>query len=343
MGVFDGHVSADLAAADQPDQGLVHGLATDGAAGGDGVGDLGRVAGADQVADGVRHQHQLHRQGPAAALLRDQLLGQHRLERHGELEADLGLGVRGEHLDDAVDGVGGGAGVEGAEDQVARLGGGNGRLDGVPVAHLADEDHVGVLTQAGPQALGKAGGVLPHLPLVDGALVRLVDILHRVLQRDDVGVLGVVDLVDQGRQRGGFTGAGLARDQDDALVQLGQVQHRRRQTEIVQLRDFLPQQTQRQGGHPLLFEQMDAAAVVREGVRGVQLPHLHEFVKLCPGQEPGHVETVAFRQRRLVHIDHLPVLPVFGRQPANQMHIAGPVGLGLGDKFFNAQHSCYLI
>jgi hypothetical protein len=66
--------------------------------------------------------------------------------------------------------------------------------------HLADEDDVWVLTQDRPQAVRIALRVSPHLPLVDDALIGLVDVLDRVLQRDDVLLPFVVDLVDDGGQ-----------------------------------------------------------------------------------------------------------------------------------------------
>ena len=53
--------------------------------------------------------------------------------------------LRREQVEDAVDGRGGAGGVDGAEHQVAGLGGVNGRLEGFDVAQLADQDDVGVL------------------------------------------------------------------------------------------------------------------------------------------------------------------------------------------------------
>ena len=51
--------------------------------------------------------------------------------------------------------------MQGGEDEVARLGGGQRGRDRLEVAHLADEDHVGVLAQRGAQRLGEAGRVGP--------------------------------------------------------------------------------------------------------------------------------------------------------------------------------------
>ena len=46
--------------------------------------------------------------------------------------------------------------VQRAEDEVAGLGGGERGRDRLEVAHLADEDHVGVLAKRGAQRLGEA-------------------------------------------------------------------------------------------------------------------------------------------------------------------------------------------
>ena len=73
-----------------------------------------------------------------------------------------------------------------------------GERDGLEVAHLADEYHVGVLPQDVLEGLGEALGVLVDLALVDDALLVLVQELYGVLYAHDVLVPGLVDLVDHG-------------------------------------------------------------------------------------------------------------------------------------------------
>ena len=68
-----------------------------------------------------------------------------RPERSSELDPDLFLPEGGEHVDDSVDRLGRIVGVQGREDKVARFGQGRGELDGLQVAHLADQEDVGVL------------------------------------------------------------------------------------------------------------------------------------------------------------------------------------------------------
>ena len=65
----------------------------------------------------------------------------------GELQANLFLLGRREDRDDALDGFGGVQRVQGGENQVAGFGGEQRGGNGFEVAHFADQDDVGILTQ----------------------------------------------------------------------------------------------------------------------------------------------------------------------------------------------------
>ena len=78
-------------------------------------------------------------------------LGDDRPERGRELDPDLLLPEGREHVDDSVDRLSGVVGVQGREDEVAGLGQRQGELDGLEVAHLADQEDVGVLAEGGAQ------------------------------------------------------------------------------------------------------------------------------------------------------------------------------------------------
>ena len=142
---------------------------------------------------------------------RQQLLGHDALERDRELHADLPLLLGREHVDDAVDRLRRVLGVQGGEHEVAGLSRGQRGADRLEVSHFADEDHVGVLAQGGLERRGEAGGVGAELALVDRAALVGVHELDRVLDRDDVLVAGLVDLVDHRRERRGLARAGRAR------------------------------------------------------------------------------------------------------------------------------------
>ena len=69
------------------------------------------------------------------------------------------------------------------------LGRGQRGLDRLDVAHLTDEDHVGVLAQHPLQRGVEVGGVGADLALVDDRRLVGVQDLDRVLDRHDVLVL----------------------------------------------------------------------------------------------------------------------------------------------------------
>ena len=70
--------------------------------------------------------------------------------------------------------------------EVAGLGGVQRGLDGLLVAHFADEDDVGILAQRRAQRLGERRRVEPDLALVDHRAPVLVHELDRILDGDDV-------------------------------------------------------------------------------------------------------------------------------------------------------------
>ena len=142
---------------------------------------------ADQVADGGRADHDLVRGHATGAVLGlEQRLRDHRAQRFRQHGAHHFLFRRREDVDDTVDGLGGGAGVQRTEHQVAGLGGGQRQADGFQVAHLAHQDDVRVFAQCRAQRVGEAQRVRPDLALVDQALLAFVHELDRILDREDV-------------------------------------------------------------------------------------------------------------------------------------------------------------
>lgn len=73
--------------------------------------------------------------------------------------------------------------------------GGYGCIDGLEVTHFSDQDNVRVLTESRSQGACEAVYVLPDLTLVYHGLLVGVQILDRILDCDDVAVLGTVDVV----------------------------------------------------------------------------------------------------------------------------------------------------
>ena len=141
--------------------------------------------------------------------------------------------MRREEVDDPVDRLGGVQGVQRGQHQVPGLGGRERRADGLLVAHLADQDHVGVLAQHPAHRPGEALRVLADLALVDDRELVAVQVLDRVLEGDDVARAGRVDVVDHRRQRRRLARAGRAGEQDDPARLLGQRADHLGQAEVV--------------------------------------------------------------------------------------------------------------
>ncbi len=178
---------------------------------------------ADERPNGRSSDHDLGRHGSAAPLqLRQQRLSDHALEHEGELRPDLGLLIRGENIDHAVDGLGRGVGVQGGEHQVAGLRDGQRRTHCLEVPHLSHQDDIRILAERVLQRRGEALGIGSDFPLIDETALVPVDELDRILDRDDMALPLLVDLVDDRRQRSRFARAGWAGHQDQSAGPLGQ-------------------------------------------------------------------------------------------------------------------------
>ena len=216
-----------------------------------------------------------------------------------QLEPDLALVVRGEDRDDAVDALGGVQRVQGAEDEVARLGGQQGRIDGVQVAHLAHQDDVGVLAEAGAQAPREGRDVHPDLPLADGALLVLVEVLDGVLDGDDVLPAVGVDVVEHGGQRGRLAAPGRPGDEDEAALVEGDLFQDLGQEELADRLDLERDDAEGDGQRAALVE--DASPEAAEALQAV-----------------GQVEVQVLLEALLLVIRHhlaRQFLGVLGREP----------------------------
>src|SRR6185312_7851121 len=118
----------------------------------------------------------------------------------------------------------------------------------------------GVLTDGGAQGGAEALGVGSHLALgEDGELV-LVHELHRVLDGDDVLVVGAVDDVDHRGEGGGLAGAGGAGDQHQPLLEMGEALDGLGQVELRQRHDRLRDDAEDGAAAVLLAQEVGAEA-----------------------------------------------------------------------------------
>ncbi len=136
-------------------------------------------------------------------------------EALGEDGADGGGDEEGFDADVGETGDGGGCvvGVECGEDEVTGEGGVDGDVGGFGIANFPDHDNVGGLAEHGAEcgAEGHADVGFDH-DLVDAREF----VFDGIFDGDDFAV-GAVDDVEAGVEGGGFTGAGGAGDEDDAV------------------------------------------------------------------------------------------------------------------------------
>jgi hypothetical protein len=302
--------------------------------------DLVGLALADQVAHGGRADQHLDRRGATAADLVEQHLrrdAEQRLRHHG---AHLRLLVGREHVDDAVDGLGRARRVHRAEHEVTGLGGGERERDGLEVAKLADQDHVGVLAQTAAQRVGERLGLGADLALVDQRALRLVHELDRVLEGEDVTRHGLVEVVDHRRERGRLAAAGRAGDEDEALLLVAQLAEDRRQPEILEARDLGGDGAEHGALAAVLHERVDAEAqllVEREREVGLEAVLERAALAVVHDVEDEAVRLLR-RQRRMVERHDLSVDAKARRLAGGEVHVRRLVLDGEAQELRHGQH-----
>ena len=139
--------------------------------------------------------------------------------------------------------------------------------------------------RAARSALREALGVGVQLALIDEALLVLVEVLDRVLDREDVLAALAVDLVDHGRERRGLAAAGGPGDEHEAARPIGQLGDHRRQPQVLEAAGSCRESAGRPPPPRPLLE--DVAAEAREPLdaeREVELQFLFEALLLRVGE-----------------------------------------------------------
>ena len=263
-----------------------------------------------------------------------------RLERAGEHDAHLLLLVQREEVDDAVDRLGGVDGVQGAHHEMARLRGRERRGHRLGVAHLADEDVVGVLAEHVLEGRDVGIGVEADLALVDDRALVLVEDLDRVLDGHDVPAYGVVDVVDHRRQSGRLARAGRAGDEHEAARLQGDPLDDLRQVQLLERRDLGRDLPHGHADAAALPEDVDAeAAQVGRGVGEVDLVVLAEAPDLLVGHDRrGDVLGVLGGERRLVHEEQVAVDADHRRAPGLDVQVGRVARHHLAEQFIDGFH-----
>ncbi|ENO74969.1 twitching motility protein PilT [Thauera sp. 63] len=291
---------------------------------------------ADQVADGGGADHDLVRGHAARTVLGlEQGLRDHRAQRFGQHRAHHVLFRRGEDVDDTVDGLGGGRGVQRAEHEVAGFRRGQRQADGLQVAHFAHQDHVRVLAQGGAQRVVEGHGVAVHLALVDQAALGFMHEFDRVLDGEDVAVLVLVDVVDHRRERGRFAGAGRAGNQYDAARLVGDLLEDLRAVQLFERQHLGRNGPEHGAGAAVLVERVyTEAGEVGNREREIALPGFLELLALPVVHDVVHhgMHFLVLHGRQVdaahvaMHTDH-------GRQARRKVKVGSLVLDGEGEEF----------
>ena len=150
---------------------------------------------------------------------------------------------------------------------------------------------------AARSALREALRVAVHLALIDETALMLVHELDRVLDREDVVVPLLVDLVDHRRQRGGLTGSRRPGHQHETARPLGQRGQHLRQVQLLEAADLLGNQPVDGADRAALVEHVDAeAGQALDAEREVELERLLESLLLGVGE---HAVGELLRLRRV--------------------------------------------
>ena len=240
--------------------------------------------------------------------------------------AHLPLLLGRKDVDDAVDRLRGRLGMQGGEDEMASLGRGQGGGDRLQVAHLADQDHVGILSQGGAQAEGEVGRVGADLALVDDRVFVLVQELDRILDREDVVLALVVDHVDHRRQRRALARAGGAGDEDETARFGAELAQHLRHLERVQRRNVLRHQTEGCADRAALEEAVDAeASDVGDRVGEIELfAGLEAFALVVVEDAVDDLASLlAGEHVKALHMDDLALVAHRRRHPGRDVHVGG--------------------
>src|SRR5215469_9730931 len=260
--------------------------------GGDGVVNQARLVGIDDAVANVRRGDHDFDGGDAAFVVgaAHQALRNDGFERGGKLQSNLFLLGRREDCDNTLNGLGGVESVQGGKHQVAGFGGEQCCGNGFQVAHFADQNHVGVLTESGAQRGGEVRGVHFDFALIDEALFIAVQELDRVFDGDEVVGTGGVDAVNDSRERGGLTGTGGSRNQHEPALLFANLVDDRGKVQLFGGADFRGNDAENHADVAALLKYVHTeAAETRDAVRHVQFRRFLELLLLAVGHHTeGH-------------------------------------------------------
>ena len=219
--------------------------------------------------------------------------------------------------------------MQGAQHQVAGLSCFHHGREGLPVADLTDQDHIGIFPHRRPQSRAELGRVAPHLALADQGPLTGMHKLHRILDGDDVLVLGGVDPLNHRRQGCALATAGGTRHQHHPLLIGGEGFEHLGHLQGIEARDRLGNEPQHHAGAPQSVEQVDAQPRERKGMGAVVVLLAKELIQLHRSENLPH-PTLELGQvgERPPRRAHFAPGPETGFLTHPQVHIGEAAGMG---------------
>ena len=184
-----------------------------------------------------------------------------------------------------------------------------------------------------------------QLALVDHALLVRVQVLDRVLDRDDVLVALAVDLVDHRRERRRLARAGRPGHQHQAARLVAELRDHRRQAQVLEAADLVGDRAVGGGHRAALHEDVGAeAGQALDAEAEVELQVLLEAVLLRVGEHAvGELLGLHGGQRRQVQRAQLAVDADLRRRVGGDVQV-GPPHLGHRlEQLVQADGHCYLL
>lgn len=270
VGLADGFVVVDGAGDIEVEEVLVEGLHAVALAARHEVFDAQQVAFEYQILHGGGVDHQIDDGGAAfAAFFDDETLADDADEVHGQVDQNLFVPLFGIQVHDTLDGLVGGGGVDGKDAEVAGLGELEGVFHAFHGAHLADADDVGGLAHRALHGDFPAFGVDADFALGDDGAAGDVQILDGVFDGNDVAGQVAVAVVEHGGHGGGFTGAGRARQDEQAAFLHDEFFEFEGQGEVFHGGDFGVDAAHDEAAAALFVVGVDAVAHVAFGLHGI--------------------------------------------------------------------------
>ena len=232
-------------------------------------------------------------------------------------------------VDDAVDGLGSGDGVQGRKHEMPRFRRFEGEGNGFEIAHFAHEDDIGVLAQCGAQRRAERAGIAPYLALVHEAALGLMHEFDGVFNGNDmVAALGIGVVHERG-QRGGLAAPGGAGHKHEALGQQGQLAQHDRKPQLLNRADLLWDFAEHRRNAAVLPEKVGTVTrQPRNFIGEVQIARLLECLHAIHGNHfTQYGQKFLGRNNRSVHPCEVPVDPQERRIARRKVQIRTVIGV----------------